>query len=250
VLWSPVDGPARSGVVAVADGHGSNRCFRSGTGADLAVQVALEIMSEPSPDPEGAEGLPRRVVQRWLTEVAAHLERSPFTYQELAHLQDVAGPEARFEVEAGPSLAYGTTLLAAAADDHGIVVLQVGDGDILTVDGDGNVTRPLPPDPRSVGDATASLARPTASGDARIRSLDVNDRGPVMILAATDGYANSFEEDAGFLQVGSDLLRMIESEGLATVTAELDGWLKEVSELGSGDDVTIGLLVAGRVLAD
>ena len=123
-------------------------------------------------------------------------------------------------------------------------MLQVGDGDILAVDMNGVVSRPLPPDPKSVGNSTASLARSSALHDTRVRRLDLGGSGPVLILAATDGYGNSFEEDAGFLQVGSDLLRMIRSEGLATVTRELEGWLEEVSELGSGDDVTLAMLVA------
>jgi hypothetical protein len=34
---------------------------------------------------------------------------------------------------------------------------------------------------------------------------------PALILLATDGYANSFPDEAGFLKVGSDLLGMIRS---------------------------------------
>ena len=132
-------------------------------------------------------------------------------------------------------MAYGTTLLLAGADHRGVVLLQIGDGDILTVSEHGEVTRPLPADPRSVGNATASLAHATAWQDARTRSLPAEAEGPVLVLAATDGYANSFEDDAGFLQVGSDLLTMIRANGIKEVSGQLDGWLAEVSELGSGD---------------
>ena len=65
---------------------------------------------------------------------------------------------------------------------------------------------------------------------------------PALVLAATDGYANSFADDAGFLQVGSDLLAMIRADGLELVSGELARWLSEVSELGSGDDVTVGTI--------
>ena len=65
---------------------------------------------------------------------------------------------------------------------------------------------------------------------------------PALVLLATDGYANAFREDAGFLQVGTDLLAMIREEGLQHVAAGLETWLAEASDSGSGDDVTLGLL--------
>ena len=249
VLWSPLAGPAGFAATAVADGHGSNRCFRSETGARMAVEVGLTLMSEliseaGGRDAAGRERLSRRLAESWMEAVASDLEHKPFSDQELKRLEEKEGPDARQEVLEGPALAYGTTLLLAGADDREVVFLQVGDGDILAVSAGGLVTRPLPPDPRSVGNATASLARSSAWQDARTRSVPADSDGPALVLAATDGYANSFEDDAGFLQVGSDLLAIIRANGLDEVNAQLEGWLGEVSELGSGDDVSVGLLVA------
>jgi hypothetical protein len=62
------------------------------------------------------------------------------------------------------------------------------------------------------------------------------------VLLSTDGYANAFREDAGFLQVGADLLDLVRQEGLGAVAGGLDSWLAEATEQGSGDDVTVGLL--------
>ncbi len=69
----------------------------------------------------------------------------------------------------------------------------------------------------------------------------MREAAPALILVSTDGYANSFADDAGFLQVGSDLLNILRAQGLDEVTANLDGWPAEASEQGSGD-VTLGLL--------
>jgi hypothetical protein len=251
VIWSPPHGSSDFAATAVADGHGSNRCFRSETGARIAVEIGLMLVSDlmsragASGGAPGLEQLARSLAETWTEAVASDLEREPFSEQELRHLEELEGPDARLEVMEGPSLAYGTTLLLAGADDRGVVLLQIGDGDILTVSESGVVTRPLPADPRSIGNATASLANATAPQDARIRSLPAAEAEvPSLVLAATDGYANSFAEDAGFLKVGSDLLTMIRADGLRTVGDQLEGWLGEVSELGSGDDVSLGLLVA------
>src|SRR2546421_356438 len=59
---------------------------------------------------------------------------------------------------------------------------------------------------------------------------------------STDGYANSFRHEKDFLAVGSDLLAMIREEGLDEVASQLEGWLNDASEHGSGDDITLGLL--------
>jgi hypothetical protein len=249
VTWSPPYGAAEAAATAVADGHGSNRCFRSDTGARIAVEVGLALMldvlskSGPGRDAAGLEGLSRRLAEMWTEAVATHLEREPFSEQELKHLEQLEGPDARLEVVERSAIAYGTTLLLAGADERGIILLQVGDGDILTVSEIGLVTRPLPADPTSVGNATASLANASAWQSARIRHLPADVEAPALVLASTDGYANSFADDAGFLKVGSDLLAMIRSEGLDEVGLQLEGWLGEVSELGSGDDVSLGLLV-------
>jgi hypothetical protein len=251
INWSPREGSAPAAVMAVADGHGSNRCFRSKTGAAIAVSVGFDLLTGVITDGGGEEQapawLPRRLADGWSEAVAADLARTPFTPAELGHLEDKEGPAARRELLAGPALAYGTTLMLAGANERGVLVLQVGDGDILTVSDAGVVARPLPPDPHSVGNATASLARASAGQDARVGWLPATTGElPALVLASTDGYANSFEDDAGFLQVGSDLLGIVRAEGLGLVAGELAGWLGEASELGSGDDISVGLLVAGE----
>ena len=249
VVWSPPYGAADFAATAVADGHGSNRCFRSERGARIAVEVGLSLVSDvmtragSGRDATGLERLSRRLAETWTAAVAADLEREPFSEPDLKQLEGQEGPDARLELLEGPVIAYGTTLLLAGADDRGVVLVQVGDGDILTVSANGVVTRPLPADPRSVGNATASLANASASQDARARHLPAGAEAPALVLAATDGYANSFADDSGFLQVGSDLLAMIRADGLDKVGVQLEGWLREVSELGSGDDVSLGLLV-------
>ena len=68
------------------------------------------------------------------------------------------------------------------------------------------------------------------------------DPPPALILLATDGYANSFVNEAAFLQVGTDILEMIRTEGLETVQENLATWLAEASQDGSGDDITLGIL--------
>ena len=67
-------------------------------------------------------------------------------------------------------------------------------------------------------------------------------------MLATDGYANSFADNAAFEQVAKDIYGNIQQDGPATVADLLPGWLRETSEAGSGDDISVVISAeAGRL---
>lgn len=65
---------------------------------------------------------------------------------------------------------------------------------------------------------------------------------PALVLAATDGHANAFRDEAGFQQVARDLWEMIRDEGVEAVQPNLKDWLNEASQQDSGDDITVGMI--------
>jgi hypothetical protein len=171
-----------------------------------------------------SEWLPERIAEDWRCAVNQHLLDNPFLALEQ--------PNAR----AGPLLPYGSTVLAALVVDSLVVYLQLGDGDILLVSADGEARRPWKGE-RQVGLETASLCAPDASRQMQVKIE--REARPELILLSTDGYANSFRQDSGFLQIGGDLLHMIREDGMHVVENELEGWLAQASAMGSGDDVTL-----------
>ena len=160
----------------------------------------------------------------------------------LHELEKRLGAGARAALDANPWLAYGSTLLASAVTDSLALYLQLGDGDIVTVSTNGGVSRPWDRDHRLLGNETTSLAGPAAVEEMHVRVVLGTDSLPELILLSSDGYANSFREDHGFLAVGGDLMRMIRAEGVGPIQENLESWLQEASDLGSGDDVTLGIL--------
>ncbi|HEX2568543.1 MAG TPA: PP2C family serine/threonine-protein phosphatase [Polyangia bacterium] len=240
-------------VVAIADGHGSAKSFRSERGARLAVDAVLaECAALTHAPPAEAlpsaikrmaeEHLPRLLVRRWTTAVDEALAAEPFTPAELEALERKEGASARAQIEKDPRLAYGATVLATVVAPHFLFHLQLGDGDILCVSERGEVTRPIGRDPRHLGNQTTSLCSPAAEREVRIAFQTRSSPTPALILLATDGYANSFRDDAAFLQVGPDLLALLREEGVDSVEQALEGWLTDASASGSGDDITLGLL--------
>src|SRR6201985_1590001 len=139
--------PGTQGTVAVevvSDGHGSPRHFRRQMGSSLAVSTVAATLQGFLRDsvatngqvpfvPEQVHELERKIVSGWLAAVQSDRENNPFTEAELATLGQDEGAEGRAAVASSPELAYGATLLAAAATDKVLLYLQLGDGEILRV---------------------------------------------------------------------------------------------------------------------
>jgi hypothetical protein len=189
-----------------------------------------------------AEKLPQELVRLWRQAVEGSLSADAFSPDELGLLESQTGPAARQAVENNPLIAYGATLLAVLVEKSFALYLQLGDGDILTVSDRGEVTRPLPEDKRLFANETTSLCLADAERITRVELRNLAISPPALILLSTDGYANSFEQDAAFLAVGSDLLKIVRSEGLEVVKENLESWLAETSKAGSGDDVTLAMI--------
>jgi hypothetical protein len=241
--WAAGGGEALA-VGAVADGHGGARHFRSGRGAAFAVAAAVDVLREHRDTaPEAAsDELPRRIVAAWRRRVAADLAVRPLEADELARAAQDESPAAAADVRADPALAYGATLVAAAARARSTLVLQLGDGEVLCVAPDGRTTRPLPEDARLARGRTTSLCQPEAWREFRVARIGSREPQPAMMVLATDGYANAFRSDRDFLRVGADLFALLRGDGSDALAAQLAGFLGEASAHGSGDDVTVAIL--------
>jgi hypothetical protein len=188
------------------------------------------------------ERLPQELVRRWGGEVNTHIDKTPFSPEELNVLEKKEGFGPRQLVEKNPLLVYGATLLTVLLTESFIVYLQLGDGDILTVSKEGEVNRVLPKDERLFANETTSLCSQHAWRDFQVRFQGFSGPLPALVLLSTDGYANSFRNEEEFLKIGSDLLEMTRADGLDTVSENLEAWLNEASQVGSGDDITLGIV--------
>jgi hypothetical protein len=247
------EGPVKA-MLAVSDGHGSARHFRSQIGSQLAAHVAITVVpdfvaSQMEANPaaplrnEALSLLARTLVDGWRSAVQSDLAQNPIAASEWETLAAAEGDGARLAVEQDPILAYGATLLVAAVTDSFLLFLQLGDGDILTVNAAGETTRPLPSDERLVGNQTTSLCQPEAWKQFRGVCAQDGANRPALILVSTDGYANSFRSEDDFLKIGGDYLNLVREEGLDALSEDLPTILAEASQEGSGDDITLGILL-------
>lgn len=235
-------------VVAVSDGHGNRRHFRSERGSRFAVEVAcqcsedLEDRLRTLDDASSAERfalttLVPTIIGRWIAAVDADVERDPIT------LGDAYAEEAASDA---PVVAYGSTLIVAVAWGQWVVLAQIGDGDVLALTVDGKAFSPVPKDPALDGLRTTSLCQPNALDSFRVAVIDRSACALVGLLIATDGFANAQAADPWEPAVGSDLVEMIRTRGVRWVEGQLPEWVARcASSDGSADDTTVALLVEG-----
>ena len=284
--------------LAVSDGHGSSKSFRSQIGSELAVKAAERVILGDESDevknfltiklhqdiPQNSSSqidrwkqfkdiaqnsLPKKIVHEWKQFVKEHWTENTVTEQEWERLIEKDGiavrqaiegewegimqqkdsPTAQQDLEHNYPAAYGVygaTLLAVLVTDSFILYLQIGDGDILCVDSSGKTTRPLERDSRLIANETTSLCTINAWREFQVALISYQestaDRMPVLILVATDGYANSFPSEAEFIKIGRDYREMTRQNGITYVGQQLKGFLQDTSERGSGDDITLGII--------
>jgi serine/threonine protein phosphatase PrpC len=247
-------------LLAVADGHGSTRSFRSDRGSALAAECALRelgrFVRRLGPDAplsrvrnQARTLWPRTMLKAWKEAVRADLVAKPFSLFEFAPF-----PEPPPAVKPGQELpisaylAYGATLLTVAITPRYILYSQLGDGDIITVGNDGVVSRPLPKLHEFMANQTVSLCSHHAFEEFQIRVDALRGAAPALVMLSTDGYANCFGDDAGFYQVGVDFLKYLRAQGVDFVQEKLESWLRQSSHDGSGDDITVGLAARANAL--
>lgn len=241
-------------AVAVSDGHGSAKTFRSDRGSKFAVREALKVLKQVVQSLPRENGLsskliklaiqefPQVLIKNWRDSVWSDYASDPFTELELSTLSEKESESAAQKVMSNPHYAYGATLLAAVVTKEFVVVAQVGDGDILFIYDKEDVYCPIPQDERLLANETTSLCDAVASWNMTVKVIPFHSSLPRAILLATDGYSNSYRTKADFEFIGRDYLKMILHFGKQKVESELEGILSKVSANGSGDDISLALL--------
>ncbi|MEI6681649.1 MAG: PP2C family serine/threonine-protein phosphatase [Bacteroidota bacterium] len=222
-------------MVAVADGHGSEECYRSHTGSRFAVEEFSRIMEKvPFKVAEVSvflQDLPAEIVTSWRKRVEEDLETNPFSEKEITTATG-----------ANPYLAYGSTLLGCCIGREYRLFIQIGDGDMFGLFPDGKTQRLVPDDPRCSGDESTSLCAPLAFEDFRCVLLDSSMDRPEVIILATDGLAKSYANDEDLFQWTTDIKALIRKKNQSSIDENLALWLEEISTASSRDDISMAII--------
>ena len=242
-------------IICVADGHGAEVHCRSGVGAQLAVEAAMNNLKTLLYSTNLLKNLPRNdwerqlfrsIITEWNDSVMMDIAQHPFTDEENRLRRGLA-----------PRVAYGTTLLAAVMTERLAFYLRIGDGNIVVMDCRGKMVDVLenhslkPNETESMCDDDA-----ISKFKSTIYISDQPFRAKAVFLT-TDGVLNSFWREEG-LDMNSDLpsskdqfyswLSSIYYDCLSfrgdTLRHEVESQLAERSAQGFGDDVSVATIVA------
>ena len=226
-------------VAAISDGHGSEKCFRSQNGSRFAVKV-LENIFQKAPFfktidavKQFMKSLPEVIVQQWKALVDEDLKSYPYS---LAEQSD--------ECKANLYLPYGCTLLGCYLTSRYGIFIQIGDGEMFALFSEGVTKKLVSDDERLTGQATTSLCLPDAEKDFRISVIDFSENSLDVIIMGTDGLGNSYSADRAMFDWAIDIKEIMTREnGRDMINQNLSIWLEEVSINGSGDDISMAVIV-------
>ena len=208
------DGWKQYAVAAVADGHGSSACFRSGTGSKIAVEAAIEclkvcantmlenrrkfnemderarltFLQNPYDNPVNLRQLTDAILARWYDGVMQDLRLHPITPEEKREHPEMEKRRGNL-----PHI-YGTTLIAALWLSPWLILLQQGDGHCDVFYEDKSVEQPIPWDERCQGNITTSMCDLDAAVSIRSCLINSAKRKPIACFLESDGVEDAYRD--------------------------------------------------------
>ena len=240
--------------VAVSDGHGGKKYIRSEIGSRLAVLAIEQVLKESLPlhadlsdINEHIRHIKSRFLLHWQNSVDNQLEQEPFTQEEYIFLNENCSENDRIGLENNPRLAFGCTFLAGIVYEDIILILQHGDGDIVALHRESTIDV-METDGRNFAGSTLSLGSLKDANQITHRVISGDDI-PELITISTDGIKNSYDDTdsdsiSQFYKIPVVIKNAIDSgRDIQEITADLDSLLERITTNGSGDDVTLGIIV-------
>ena len=218
-------------LVVVCDGHGGADYIRADRGSKLAAATFTDCMENPDliaalsaaatekQRKSRIEQLIKSIIARWNSLVEQDMRQHPFDEDELSGVSE----KARRRYEAGERLqaAYGTTLIGAVLAENFWLGLQIGDGKCVAVSETGEFTQPIPWD----------------------EECFLNVTFPAGVFSGSDGMDDCFAGDERLYDFYRVTLKSFAETDEETAIAQLKEYLPTLSEKGSGDDMSVGILV-------
>lgn len=235
----------------ISDGHGDKNCFRSKDGARIACETSLSLCRSFYKKAENsmrefdedvfAQLLPTlesQIVKVWKERVSQEYSQNPFTEEEIQtaseKMQDIYRSGQHIEK------AYGCTLILAMVTEKYWFGMQIGDGKCVAAYDDGVFVEPIPKDEENcVANHSTSLCNSNAEELIRHYFSPIL---PTAVFVFSDGVEESFDISGLYSCLYSIDLWL--KDGYETTVERLDELLPQISEGGSGDDVSLSAILS------
>lgn len=259
-------------ICVVSDGHGSDNYPRTDRGSQFAVEAAIEqikvfVEEIYNPDPENPEEsksesdeliekllhakinenhllhyLSRNILLKWREYVEKDVEENPFQELEMLHVSEKYKKRYMSEnrSERRTEKAYGCTLIAYVITDRFSFGMQIGDGKCVVIDQNGSVSEPIPWDDNCQFNVTTSICDSDASDEFR---FFVTEEAPAVVFCGSDGIDDSYPNIEDMYALYRSILTIFVEHGVSVGKSEIKEYLPVLTKRGSGDDVSIALIM-------
>ena len=233
-------------IVTACDGHGGNAYIRSHLGSKFASNAVIDVLREiertafyKAKKEAVVENIRLNVLCRWNSLVEGHLTKNPIRMSEVTELTEAE----ILSLRKNPIKAYGTTLNAAMILGTKLICVSIGDGGCFLVKS-GIVTPAFAEDEdEPVANITYSLCQDDAFSHLQVSVHELSAYDGAVVC--TDGMINPYQNLSNFSTV-------IIAPALMNLDLgkfeQLSAFVSQVgTKLGTGDDVSLGILVKGKV---
>lgn len=259
-------------ICVVADGHGSDNYPRTDRGSQFAVDVAIEqikafvgkIYNPNTDNPEISEKesnelidkllytkidethllqyLSRNILMKWREFVEKDVEDNPFQQSEMANVSEKYKKRYMSEdiSERRAEKAYGCTLIAYVVTEKFSFGMQIGDGKCVVIDQNGSIAEPIPWDENCQMNVTTSICDSDASDEFR---YFVTNEKPAAVFCGSDGIDDSYAHVEEMYALYRSILKIFVEHGIEVGKSEIKEYLPVLTKRGSGDDVSIALIM-------
>ncbi len=247
----------------VSDGHGGEKYFRSAYGSKCALYIGRQVFDEFIASLHQdkklrkkfassykarmriLEQLCKAIIHRWSSAVERDVAQYPLEADErfLALTE-----QDKREVLAEHVKAYGATFLAAITYDGYIIVLKLGDGNVCLVREEGaefaeKVCTALVDDSLQFN-LTTSLCSRDADHAFKYDCIDIKEYPVNGIVLTSDGVLNSYTSEEAYLRLINNIVDSYrDGAAVQQKKEELIDFLNALSQKGSGDDLSVALLL-------
>lgn len=259
-------------ICVVADGHGSDNYPRTDRGSQYAVDAAIEqikafVQKIYNPDPENPEKsekesneliekllytkfdethllryLSRNILMKWREFVEKNVEENPFQEAEMTNVSDKYKKKYMPEdvSERRVEKAYGCTLIAYVVTEKFSFGIQIGDGKCVVIDKNGTFLEPIPWDENCQMNVTTSICDSDAADEFR---FFVTEEKPSAVFCGSDGIDDSYANVEEMNALYRSIIKIFVEYGRDVGKAEIREYLPVLTKRGSGDDVSIALIM-------
>ena len=247
-------------ILSLADGLGDPAFFRSDRGSRFAVEAAVEsaqkflnnfILTASELSEENIREQFCRIFTRlWMERVVSDFRNDPPTDDMIQsnekkanyHIRHVSFTDEMERAEAVAAYPYSTTSITLIATTQFVIVIQIGNGDVLMVEPSGEISRPVPAILQDIG--VHNLSMPKSWTLFEIWHRDCSDGSlPVAVFMSTDGFSGCYDDIEDFEKYCvSGFHDSFADHDVKDIQVDIQTDLDMITREGCGDDVTIGIL--------